>query len=231
MEIVVLIIMVLVVFSVLLRMTLDGRITAAVWCAAAVLFVLLTRDAATAQSKSSIAEWFSQPGLMLDTAVWITVDVAFQIGYCLLAAKSAGGSLDKTERRLFRVCRMLPGGLIFPVLFALHTEMVFALTGVDFALIAWSVAGGIMLLFPLLAAALNRLIPEAEIRLELFFMVNLLVAVLGIVATVNGRTAAVGTNSIEWSALAGVAVIAAVGLTVGALYYKYLTNKKLSKIK
>ena len=231
MELVVMTIMVLVVFSFLLKMTLNGRITAAVWCAAAALFVLLTRDAATAQSKSTIAGWLSRPDLMLDTAVWITADVAFQIGYCLLAAKSAGGSSDKTDWRLFRVCRLLPGVLIFPVLFALHTEMVFALTGVDFNLIAWSVSGGIMILFPLLAAGLRRFVPETEIRLELLFMVNLLVAALGIVATVNGRMAAVGTNSIEWSALAGVAVIAAVGLTVGVLYYIYLTNKKLSKIK
>ena len=229
MEIVVMIIMLLLVVSFLLRMTLNGRITAAVWCAAVALFVVLTRDAATAQSKSTIAEWLSQPELMLDTAVWITVDVAFQIGYCLLAAKLVGGSLDKTDRWLFRVCRLLPGVLIFLVLFALHTEMVFALTGVDFTFIAWSVAGGIMLLFPLLAAALNRLIPEAEIRLELLFMVNLLVAALGIIATVSGRTAAVGTNRIEWSALADVVVIAAVGLIVGALCNKYLINKKLSK--
>ena len=54
---------------------------------------------------------------------------------------------------------------------------------------------------------LGLLIPEKEIRLELLFMINLLIAALGIVATVNGRTAATGTNHVEWTALAGVFAI------------------------
>lgn len=231
MEIVVMFILLLVIFSLLLRMTLNSKLIAAVWCLAAALFVLVTREAATAQSKSTVVEWLSRPELMLDTAVWITVDAAFQIGYCLLAAESACGKLKKSEQAAFWVFRLLPGVLIFPTLFALHTELVFALTGVGFSLIAWSVAGGTIIMLPLLAAALRRLIPETEIRLELLFTINLLAAALGIVATVNGRTAAVGTNRIEWAALAGVTVIIAVGPVAGALCYKYLTNKKISKIK
>ena len=35
-------------------------------------------------------------------------------------------------------------------------------------------------------------------------MVNMLIAALGVVATVNGRTAAAGTNQVEWGALGGV---------------------------
>lgn len=231
MEVVVIFILLLVIFTLLLRMSLNSRIVAATWCLAAALFVLATREAATAQSKSTIAEWLTRPELMLDTAVWITLDVAFQIGYCLLTAKAVGGMLKKSEQVALRLFSLLPGALIFPTLFSLHTELVFALTGVDFGLIAWSVAGGTIVVLPLLAAALRRLIPEREIRLELLFMINLLVASLGVVATVNGRTAAVGTNRIEWAALAGVALLISAGLTVGVLCYKYLTNKKLSKIK
>lgn len=62
-------------------------------------------------------------------------------------------------------------------------------------------------------------------------MVNLLTAALGIVATVNGQTAAVGIDSVEWSALAGVVAIIVAGAVAGLFLNKYLTNKQISKLK
>lgn len=230
MEIVLMIIMALVTVSFLLKMTCHGWIGKIVWCAAGAIFIVLTCDSATTQSKTQIADWLSQPDLMLDTSVWLTVDVAFQLCFCVLAAKSLGDTLSKTERALLRICRLIPGLLIFPVLFAILTELIFSLPGVDFSLIARSLAIGLLILFPLLSAGIRYLIPEAEIRLEMIFMVNLLTAALGVIATVNGRTAAVGTNTVEWSALAGIAVILLAGAAAGMIYYRYITRKKVSKI-
>lgn len=107
----------------------------------------------------------------------------------------------------------------------------FRTAGVDFSLIAKILAGALIIVIPLLAAGMRYLIPEADIRLEMLFMTNMLVAALGIVVTVNGRTAAVGTNTIDWGALAGLVIILSAGLFTGLAYNKYTTRKTISKLK
>ncbi len=72
---------------------------------------------------------------------------------------------------------------------------------------------------------------RAEIRLEMIFMVSLITGALGVVATVNGRTIAVGTDHVEWGALACVAAILLAGLVTGTFYYRLLIRKTISKIK
>ena len=59
------------------------------------------------------------------------------------------------------------------------------------------------------------------------FLINLLTAALGIIATFNGRTAATGTNSVEWDALAGVFGLLLLGTITGIIINRY----KLSKLK
>lgn len=231
MEIVVMIIMLTVGFSFLLKLTCHGRAGRIALSALAALFVLLTCDMATTQSKTQIADWLSQPDLMLDTSVWLTVDVAFQIAFCVLCAKKLAGPITRNESRMLAVCRWFPGLLIFPVLFALLTQLIFSMPGSDFDTIGRVTAAAILLLTPLLARGLKWLLPEAEIRLELMFMVNMLTAALGVVATVNGRTAAIGTDSVEWGALAGVAAIMLAGTVAGLFIYRHVTAKKLTGLK
>ena len=113
----------------------------------------------------------------------------------------------------------------------MQTELIFTFTGTDFASIAWGLAGIVAIALPLMAALTRWLIPETEIRLEMIFMVNLLIAALGIVATVNGRTAAAGTSEVEWGALVGFAVILLAGLGSGLILNRYLTQKKITKLK
>lgn len=62
------------------------------------------------------------------------------------------------------------------------------------------------------------------------FLVNMLVSVLGIIATVNGRTAAAGTNSVEWDALGAVFALLAIGCIAGVLYDRFITNRKIRNI-
>lgn len=231
MVIVVMIIMALVIFGFVLKMTclgLDGRLAI---CSAASLSVILACDAAAGQSKAQITDWLSQPELMLDMSVWLTVDVAFQVAFCVMAAKSLAGPLSSSGTVMLEVCRWFPGGLVFPVLFTALTELIFSLPGVDFDTIAWSLAAGLLVAVPLLATGMLRILPEKELRLELLFMVNMLIAALGVVATVNGRTAAAGTNEADLGALAAVAALLAVGTTIGIVMNKYLTRKHISQIK
>lgn len=230
MEIVVVIIMLLVSFSFLLKLTTLRRYGRIAVGAVAALFLLATYGAATGQSKTQIADWLTQPELMLDTSILLTVDVAFQLGFCVLAAKELTSPLRRAERWALATCRYVPGILIFPVLFAALTELVFSLPGTDFALLGNASAVVVLVLTPLLAAALKLLLPEEDIRIELIFMLNLIIAALGIVATVNGRTAAIGTNNVEWTALAAVIVLLAFGTAAGIFCHKILTTKKIAKI-
>ncbi|MDE6587716.1 MAG: hypothetical protein K2K40_05215 [Paramuribaculum sp.] len=231
MEIVVMIIMLTVSFSFLLKLTCHGWPGRVVLSALAALFVLLACDTATTQSKTQIADWLSQPDLMLDTSVWLTVDVAFQIAFCVLYAKKLAGPITRNEKWMLAVCQWFPGLLIFPVLFAMLTRLIFSMPGTDFDTIGRITAAALLLVTPLLARGLELLLPEADIRLELMFMVNMLTAALGIVATVNGRTAAVGTNTVEWDALAAVAALVLAGAASGIFINRYVTAKKITKLK
>ena len=72
-----------------------------------------------------------------------------------------------------------------------------------------------MVLIPAGAKFLHWLLPEKEVRLELLFLTNALIGVLGIVATVNGRTAVKGTGEMNLAAFAGISALAVLGAAAG----------------
>lgn len=193
-------------------------------------FVALTWEYATTQSKAQIADWLTRPELMLDTSVLLTIDVFFQIAFCVLMARRLSGApISRVQNVLLLVSKWFPGLLIFPVLFSLLVQLIFALPGTDFALIGWGTAGALLVLMPLVAKGVEWLLPESDMRLEMTFLLNALIALLGVVATVNGRTAAVGTNQVEWDALAGVLALLVAGAIAGFFINKIYLRKKLSK--
>ena len=57
-------------------------------------------------------------------------------------------------------------------------------------LVSWSLAAAVSVFIVLGIWAMRRLVPEEELRLELLFLANAVIAALGVIATVNGRTAA-----------------------------------------
>ena len=140
METVVLIIMLMVSLSFVLKLTWHSPVGAAVTAALAALFVFFAQDAATAQSKTRIADVLADPALMLDISVVLTVDVAFQLLFCFLKARSLGSPLPRAAKAVAGVCLWVPGLLIFPVLFALLVEIIFSMPGADFTLVAASTA-------------------------------------------------------------------------------------------
>lgn len=231
METVVVIIMILVCLVFVLKLTfvgMTGRIIVAVLAAA---FIIGSVDPATSQSKTQLSEWLSQPDLMLDVAVLITVDVALQLLFCVLAVGRYSGRLSLCRKCLYNAVRCIPGLLIFPVLFIFLTETIFGTSGVSFSAIGWGMAGLVLLLVLLLPSGLNKVIPEYDIRLELLFMLNLLIAALGVIATVNGRASAEGTNSVSWYALLACIVLTALAVFLGLIINKHHISKKISKLK
>ncbi len=226
METVVIVIMLTVALSFLLKLSCHGRAGILAICTAATLFSALCGDYAAMQSKTQIADWLQNPDLMLDTSVLLTLDVMMQLAFCFLRTrKAAGERLSRWSEGAYQICFWFPGILIFPVLFSTLVGIIFAIPGGDFQTIAWTAGAVVLITSPLLAWALRLLMPRVGMRLELLFLNNLLTAALGVVATVNGRTASAGVADVEWGALAGVLGLVATGAVAGIIISKIKSSR------
>lgn len=230
METVVLVMMTVVCFNYLLKQTWRKPFFVALSAVVCALFVGLAWPWAIEQSKNQIAGWLADSALMLDMAVLLTLEVALQMTFCVVAAHiHSAGRVKPSVVWAYRLLRWFPGLLIYPVLFSLLVAAIFALPGVSFPLTAWSLAAVVAAVIPLGHWALKLLLPEKEIRLELLFLANALIAILGIIATVNGRTAVAGITSVDWPSLGGVMAFVAAGLLLGMAAFRIkqkLMNKK-----
>lgn len=230
METVVLVMMIVVCFNYLLKQTWRKPLFVALSTVVCALFVGLAWPWAIEQSKNQIADWLADSALMLDMAVLLTLEVALQMTFCVVAAHiHTAGRVKPSVVWIYRLLRWFPGLLVFPVLFSLLVAAIFALPGISFPLTAWSLAATVAVAIPLGRWALKHLLPEKEIRLELLFLTNALIAILGIIATVNGRTAVAGITSVDWPSLGGVMAFVAAGLLLGMAAFRIkqkLMNKK-----
>ena len=169
------------------------------------LFTAFSWPWAIAQSKTQIADWLSNPALMADTAVLLTVEVALQMAFCFLHVNQAaiGGEQFRHPLRkvLYRLLCCFPGMLHLLLFFSLLVFLIFHFPGVSFPLVAACLAAFAALFVPLAAWGMRRLLPAEESRLEMLFLTNALLAALGVVATVNGRTAVAGVTEISVPAL------------------------------
>lgn len=226
MEIVVIIVMLLVGFSNMLKLTylpVWGRILVCFLCA---LSIGISWKIAASQSKTQIAAWIQNPELMSDVAVLLTVDVFLQMTFCVMSVKRIFGErMSGYENIISWGAQWIPGILIFPTLFALLVEVIFSFPGTNFPTIAWTLAVAIFVVGTTMSFLLKAVIPEKDLRLELIFMINALIALLGVIATVNGRNAVAGVNSVDWKTLVGVIVILVIGATGGFMLYKRKQNK------
>lgn len=223
METVVLVMMMLVCFNYIMKQTYRKKY--AVVCSAIVcaLFMGLMWPYAVEQSKSQIAGWLSDSALMLDVAVILTLEVAVQMAFCVLSVHiQTTVEVKPLTLWIYRILRWFPGVLIFPVLFSLLVSLIFALPGTSFQLVAWSAAAAVFVAIPIATFGVKRLLPEKEIRLEVLFLSNALIAILGVVATVNGRTAVAGISEVDLAALAalaGVCGLVVLGLIGGFIQH------------
>lgn len=231
METVVLVMMILVCFNYALKQT-NRKIYSVLFSAAVcALFVVLMWPYAIEQSKSQISDWLADSSLMLDVAVILSLEVVIQMAFCILAAHiQTSGKVKPITIWIYRVLRWFPGVLIFPVLFSILVSAIFALPGVSFSLVAWVLAAIVFISIPLGSWILRWLLPEKEIRLELLFLANALIAILGVISTVNGQTAVAGISEVDWSALGGIVVLLIVGLVAGIIAYK-IKLKRITKNK
>lgn len=230
MKTIVLVMMILVCFNYILKQTYQKFYSVVFYAAVCALFTSLMWPYAIEQSKSQISVWLSDPALMLDVAVILTLEVCIQMAFCMLSARiQASVKTKPLTIWAYRILRCFPGILILPVLYSALVTVIFAMPGTSFSLVAWTLAAIIFFALPFGTYILKKLLPEKEIRLELLFLSNALIAILGIIATVNGRTAVAGISKINWIAFAGVCVLIAIGLLGGILTYEFKLKKSLKK--
>ena len=223
METVILLIMLLVSVSFLLKLTFMRPLPVILEAALIALVAVGSTDEAAMQSKTQISAWLQTPDLMLDMAVLLTVDVAVQLAFCIAEVSGEAGLAGRILRRILLY---LPGLLIFPVTFYILVQLIFAFTGTDFSTVGYAMGGLILVAVPLMAFGLKQMLPEGPVRLELIFDLSCIIALLGIIATVNGRTATVGVNEVNMPALGVMAALMVCGGAAGIILYKRKINKQ-----
>lgn len=223
METVVVLIMFMVGLSYVLRLTFMPAWQAIVEALVLALVTVAFVDIAVSQSKTQISQWLETPDLMLDLAVILTLDLAWQIAFCI----SMTGKGVKIRDRIARTLTLyIPGLLIFPVSFYMLVQLIFSCPGMDFNTIGYTLGGAIAIVVPSLAMAAKYLLPEKGERLELIFYISCIIGLLGVISTVNGRTATTGTNEVNYSSLLAIFAIAVVGASCGYLIFLKKQTKR-----
>lgn len=214
MELLVQILMLFVVLATALRLSFSSRGYALVYALLLGGFVYLSSPYAIEQTKTGLAAYIADRSLREYAAIFISLEVALFVGY----------SFSRLERPHSRRGQLLalalaayPGLLLFPVLFYLQSTLLFALPGVSFSLLAFLLAVASALAVYGLGRALRWLVPEEELRLEVFFLVQLFTFILGIIASVDETVRTAPSSPIAWRGLALSAGIAALCFGLGYL--------------
>lgn len=232
METVVFLLMILVCFNFMLKQTYIRMVPMLMTASALALFTALMWPFAIEQSKRQIQEWLGNSGLMLDTSVLLSIEAVLQISFCILAAQVLSGTrMSRRAVNAYRILRYFPGILIFPTTFSLLVYAIFSFPGHSFSAVARILALLIFLSVPAGSFLIRKMIPEKEIRLELLFMTNVMIALTGIIATVNGRTAVAGVSETDWGALAGITVLLVLGTITGAFIRKAVMKRRYGSSK
>lgn len=220
MRTVIIVIMVLICMNYILKLSYRGFYMVLLSSAVSALFVGLTWPFAIEQSASQISHWLSDTALMLNIAVILTLNVVVQVAFCFLYAKIHTSSrVKRSIAKIYNFLLWMPDLLIFPVLFYILVTVIFSLPGASFSLVAWILAAMVFAAIPIATSIIRRILPEDSIRLEMLFLSNLLIAILGTIASVNGRTAVEKAGYLDYTALAGVCTLAFIGLATGFIIH------------
>ena len=211
MELVVQILLLFIIVASVLRLSFErGWIIPTLFAVVAAVFVYLTYPYAIEQTKTGLAAYIADRSLREYAAIFISLDVALIVAYSFSRLSHPRG---RRGRVIAFLLRLYPGVLIFPVLFYLQSTLIFALPGMDFGVVSLLLAAGTVVLL----LGLTFLLPEEEQRLEVLFLVELFVFILGIIASVDETIRMAPTESpIQWS---GLVLTLGIGLLCFAVGY------------
>jgi hypothetical protein len=164
---------------------------------------------------------------MQDAAVLITIESAICFAFSFAALREMFG---KKTKRWIQPLYWYPGLLIFPVLFYLLTQIIFAMPGTGFTTISYLLAGSVFVGLPALSYLARYLYPEKELRLEVYFLVSLFVCIIGLITTVNSNvTYAAVKEPLNIKAFVLSFVLFAVAFLAGYLWNKIKWRLKPKK--
>ena len=204
--------MILVCFNFLLKQTFSGWRSMAITTVILALFAAMMWHVAIEQSKTQIADWIENTELMRNISVILSLDAIIQLAFGIMTVQK---SEHKETKRSVKIFKKFPGLLIFPVTFGILIELIFMLPGTSFSLIAYLLAASILIIVPVGSRLLRTLLPESDLRLEILFLSNVLVAMIGVIATVNGETQNKPADNVDFYALSGVVLLLMAGIIAG----------------
>lgn len=184
MELIIQILMLFILINCIVKLSFWKQWQVAIFGLICAAFIIWSCQYAVLQSKTQLADYLKNTGVMQDSAVLITIESAVCFVFCFAALREMFG---KKKKRWIQPLYWYPSLLIFPVLFYLLTQIIFAMPGTDFNTISYLLAGGVFIGLPLLSYLVRYLYPERELRLEVYFLVSLFVCIIGLITTVNGN--------------------------------------------
>ena len=204
----------------LLRLSFWKLWQAALWGLLCAVFVVGTYQWAILQSKTQLSDFLNNTKIMQDAAVLITIESVLYFAFCFAELQAMFGV--KKEKWWKPLLCWYPGLLVFPALFYLQTQLIFAMPGTSFTTLSYLLAVIVLVSLPLLSRLIKWFCPEKELRLEVYFLVNLFVCLIGLITTVNGNTTyAAIKEPINIKAILLSLSLFIVLFTVGVLCNKY----------
>lgn len=192
-----------------------GILAAGIVCC---LFVLSIWPWATEQSKTQIADFLASPDRMQDAAVLITLESAVMIVFCFDCFAGVRRRETFFKHNLTRLLKYYPGLLISVVLAYTLTQAIFSFPGADFRIVAWSYAAvtGISVIAG--GWFLKKFLDDYSLRLELLFVTNLFIILMGIIATENGKTSYESVSNVNIHATLVTLGIFIAGALIGFIW-------------
>jgi hypothetical protein len=196
MELILQILMLFILLNCMLKLSFWRWWQAVIFGLVGAAFVVFMCDYAILQSKTQIADYLRNKTVLQNMAVVITLESAICFLYCIFALRGLFGKEIKRDNNSWggNLLHWYSGLLIFPVLFYALTQTIFAMPGYGFTTISWFLATAVLVILPLMAWLLRYLFPEAELRLEVHFLVSLFVCILGLLTTVSGEVTYAATS-------------------------------------
>ena len=192
---------------------------AAIFGAACAVFIIASCQWAILQSKTQLADYLADKNILQDMAVLITIESALCFAFCFNAMKTI--QTKKRKRLWAKALHWYPGLLLFPVLFYLLTQTIYAFPGTNFNTLSYLLAAVVFIGILALRSGIKYLCPETELRLEVHFLASLFVCIIGLITTVNGQvTYAAIKEPANWQAVIFASILFLVTFFAGIFWNK-----------